>query len=143
MTALKNLNKDTVGTLATTDPLPAGLVLALPEIKAYVVKGQTIEDVAKVYSNVTADSLAQANGVAADPLLQIGQPLLLPADTWGTAPGIGTKNPGTACVQYAVPVVVFDRSWGTRRPQAGAGGTRHRVNGREDRGARGGLDDHR
>ncbi len=109
---LKDLNRDKVGTLAPGEPLPADLVLALPEINAYPVKGQTLEDIANVYSNVTPDSLAEANGVAPDALLQIGQPLQLPADTWGTAPGIGTKNPGTACVQYAVPAVVFDTIMG-------------------------------
>jgi len=108
-----------VGTVAIADPLPAGLVLALPDVVKVTAKGQSIEDVANTYSNVTADSLAGANGIPPDDVLEIGTPLKLPDDAWGTSPGLGTRNPGTACVQYAVPATVFDSIMGNAPAAAG------------------------
>ncbi|MEO6397360.1 MAG: LysM peptidoglycan-binding domain-containing protein, partial [Tepidiformaceae bacterium] len=88
--------------LQPADVVSPAVVLALPEVDQYAVKGDSLEAIAKTYSNVTADSLAKANGVDANSVLRIGQLLKLPADTWGSAPP-DAKNPGTACVQHAVP----------------------------------------
>lgn len=105
--ALVDLNKDMVGALAEEDQLPPDLELALPGIKEFVVKGQSLEELAAAYGNVTAGSLGEANGIAADAVVQIGQPLKLPDEAWGTAPA-DTKNDGTACVQYAVSTSMFE-----------------------------------
>ena len=116
---LKNLNSAQVSALAVADPLPPDLVLTLPDIKAYKVKGQSLDDIAKTLGNVTADSLGQANqGIPANAVVQVGQPLVMPADAWGSAPST-TLNPGTACVQYAVPAVVFDQVMGKAPAAAG------------------------
>ncbi|MBA4181213.1 MAG: hypothetical protein C0506_11545 [Anaerolinea sp.] len=88
------------------DPLDPAVVLALPKISAYVVKGESLADAAKTLSNVTAESLAAASKIAPEDVVPIGQTLQMPADAWGSAPP-DTKNPGTACVQHAVPNSVF------------------------------------
>lgn len=105
--ALVDLNKDMVGALAEEDQLPPDLTLVLPQIKEYVVKGQSLEEVAAGYGNVTAGSLGDANGLASDAVVQIGQTLKLPNEAWGTAPA-DTKNDGTGCVQYAVSTTMFE-----------------------------------
>jgi len=83
------------------------VVIALPDIEGYVVKGQSLEDAAAGYGNVTAASLAEANGIQENTVLAIGTQLHLPEDAFGTAPP-DAKNPGTACVQYAVPNSIFE-----------------------------------
>lgn len=88
--------------LQTSDSISPAVVLAMPQVDQYEVKGDSLEAVSKAYANVTKESLGKANGVAADAVLRIGQVLTLPADTWGSTPP-DTKNPGTACVQHAVP----------------------------------------
>jgi LysM repeat protein/plastocyanin/mono/diheme cytochrome c family protein len=89
-----------------SDPLSAEVVLKLPPVDKFQVKGQSLDDVAQAYSNVTADSLGQANSVPANVILLIGTKLNLPADSWGSTPA-NTLNNGTACVQHAVPNSVY------------------------------------
>ena len=96
----------TANKLQATDSISPAVVLAMPQVDQYEVKGDSLEAIAKTYSNVTKESLGKVNGVAADSVLRIGQLLKLPADTWGSAPP-DTKNPGTACVQHAVPDSAF------------------------------------
>jgi LysM repeat protein len=95
-------------------------ILKLPQIRAFEVLGDTLEDVASAYSNVTARSLAEANDVDEDAVLRVGTSLKLPEDAWGSAPA-GSPNDGTACVQYAVPASVFDQLSGkSETPEAPA-----------------------
>ena len=82
------------------------MVIKLPQVDEFQVTGQSLADVAKAYSNVTADSLGTANGVPANAILLIGTKLNLPPDAWGSAPP-DTLNNGTACVQHAVPNTVY------------------------------------
>ena len=96
----------TANKLQATDSISPAVVLAMPQVDQYEVKGDSLAAIAKTYSNVTKESLGKVNGVAADSVLRIGQLLKLPADTWGSAPP-DTKNPGTACVQHAVPDSAF------------------------------------
>jgi LysM repeat protein len=103
--------------LQPTDVIGPQVLLKLPKIDAYVVKGDSLETIAKVYSNVTAASLGEANGVPADAVLRIGQTLKLPEDAWGTAPP-DTKNAGTACVEHAVPASVYQSIIGAVTPTA-------------------------
>ena len=109
---LANANK-----LQPTDNISPAVVLVLPPVNEYDVKGDSLDAIAKTYSNVTADSLAKANGVQATSVLRIGQVLKLPADTWGSAPP-DAKNPGTACVQHAVPDSSFATLPGVGTPKA-------------------------
>lgn len=115
---LRRLNRDTVGDKSDTDALDADIVLQLPKVDRYVVKGQTLAEVAQGFGNVTAQSLAAANGID-DPntILAIGSQLRLPDDAYGTAPP-DSRNPGTACVRYAVPESVFQTLPGVGTPQA-------------------------
>lgn len=84
------------------------VVLNLPAgIDAYRVRGQTWDDVAAGYGNVTGASLAEANGLATNVSLRIGQSLSLPEDAYGSAPP-DTINRGTACVQFAVPNSIYE-----------------------------------
>lgn len=98
----------TANNIKATDPISPDVVLAFPKkVTAYVVKGQSLEDVSKGYGNVTADRLAQVNGLAAPTLvLAIGTSLALPPETFGATPPDSINN-GTACVQHAVPASVF------------------------------------
>jgi hypothetical protein len=89
--------------------------LEMPKINAYVVQGQSLDDVSQVYSNVTAESLAQANNIQPDAVLRVGAPLTLPEDAWGSAPPAAT-NPGAGCVQYAVPNSVYNQITGSVTP---------------------------
>ena len=89
-----------------TDPLSQSVVLKLPQVDKFTTVAQTLEEVAKGYSNVTAESLATANKVPANAQLHVGQNLALPADSWGSAPP-DTLNTGSACVQHAVPDSVY------------------------------------
>jgi LysM repeat protein/mono/diheme cytochrome c family protein len=93
------------------DPLKPDVVIQLPQIDAYTVQGQTLEEVAEGYGNVTADSLAAANeGVQPNSNLYIGTQLHLPDDAFGTA-APDAINPGTACVQYAIPQSVYENEF--------------------------------
>jgi plastocyanin len=56
---------------------------------------------------VTAASLGEANGVAGDAVLRVGETLHLPEDAWGSAPP-DTRNPGTACTQYTLSKSVYE-----------------------------------
>lgn len=105
--------------LQPTDTISTAVVLTMPQVDQYDVKGDSLEAIAKTYSNVTAETLAAANGVQANSVLRIGQVLKLPADTWGFTPP-DAKNPGTACVQNAVPDSSFAAlpGVGTPKPQA-------------------------
>lgn len=92
--------------LQPTEPIGPLVIINLPKVTAYVVQGQSLADVAKGYSSVTADSLAEANksknpDIKPNSILRIGTSLNLPADAWGSAPP-ETVNPGTACVEHAV-----------------------------------------
>jgi LysM repeat protein/mono/diheme cytochrome c family protein len=89
---------------STLDP---AVFSQLPQINAYVVQGQDLKAVAAGYGNVTAESLADKNGVKPTDTLAVGTTLKLPADAFGSAPPT-SKNPGTACVQYAVSKSVFE-----------------------------------
>jgi len=111
------LNRDTLAGKSETDPLDAELVLQLPKVQRYVVQGQSLADVAQGFGNVTAQSLAAANGIS-DPntVVAIGTQLKLPEDAYGTAPP-DSRNPGTACVKYAVPNSVFETLPGVGTPQ--------------------------
>jgi len=116
---IKSLN-DSVRNIGSADEIkvdPASpTVLKLPKIDAYVVQGQSLEDVAKGYGNATADDFAKANGAPdGKSLLRIGTTLKLPQDIWGEAPA-GSANPGTACLQYTVPQSVFEDVTGLSKP---------------------------
>lgn len=92
--------------LTQNDRLSPEVVLTMPKIDAYVVQGDSLADLAQGYGNVSADSIAAKNGIEANSILAVGTSLHLPDDAFGTAPG-DAKNPGTACVQYAVSNNVF------------------------------------
>ncbi|MEP7215334.1 MAG: LysM peptidoglycan-binding domain-containing protein, partial [Anaerolineaceae bacterium] len=92
--------------LQATDGISPAVVLAMPQVDQYDVKGDSLDAVAKTYSNVTKESLGKANGIAGDAVIRIGTLLTLPPDTWGSAPP-DAKNPGTACVQHAIPESSF------------------------------------
>ncbi|HSE46880.1 MAG TPA: LysM peptidoglycan-binding domain-containing protein [Gemmatimonadales bacterium] len=101
--------------LQPDDVISPQVQLEMPKINAYVVQGQSLDDISQVYSNVTAESLAQANNIQPDAVLRVGAPLKLPEDAWGSAPPAAT-NPGTGCVQYAVPNSVYDQITGSVTP---------------------------
>lgn len=103
--------------LKVTDPISPDVILKLPKVNQFTITGQTLDDVAKAYSNVTADSLGAANSVPANAVLRVGQTLKLPADAWGSAPATSI-NPGTACVQNAVPQSTFQTLPGVGTPVA-------------------------
>lgn len=95
--------------------------LKLPDGSEYTVKGQLLEDVAKQWAGTSAASFAEANGVPENAVIRIGNKLVLPHDVFGAVPG-DTKNPGTACVQNAVPQSVFQTLPGIGTPGAGGNG---------------------
>ncbi|HNM78738.1 MAG TPA: LysM peptidoglycan-binding domain-containing protein, partial [Tepidiformaceae bacterium] len=101
--------------LNATDPLQAVVVLQLPQINEYVVRGQNLEQIAEGYGNVTAQSLAAKNNIKATDILRVGTQLHLPDDAFGSkAPD--AKNPGTGCVQYAVSKSGFEGLTGSGAP---------------------------
>ncbi|MEO8540937.1 MAG: LysM peptidoglycan-binding domain-containing protein [bacterium] len=102
-----------------TETLSSAVILQLPQIDAYTVQGQTLAQVAAGYGNVTADSLATKNAIKATDTLRVGTGLKLPADAWGSAPP-DAKNPGTACVQYAISRSAFDTVVPNGTPAAAA-----------------------
>jgi LysM repeat protein/mono/diheme cytochrome c family protein len=85
------------------------VVVRLPKIDAYVVQGQSLEDIAKTFSNVTAASLAEAQDPPVEPetVFPVGAQLILPADAWGSTPP-DTINQGTACLQYTVQQSTYE-----------------------------------
>ncbi|WBL34735.1 LysM peptidoglycan-binding domain-containing protein [Tepidiforma flava] len=119
--SVANDHKTTVADLARANnadpatPLSQDVVIRLPNIDRYTVKGQNLEEVAAGFSNVTAATLAEANGIQANSILAIGTALKLPDSAWGTAPP-DAINPGTACVQYAIPNAVFETLPGLGTP---------------------------
>lgn len=96
-------------------PLSQDVIIRLPKIERYTVKGQTLEEVAAGFANVTAATLAEANGLAPNSIVAIGTTLKLPDSAWGTAPPDAINN-GTACVQYAIPQAVFETLPGLGTP---------------------------
>ncbi|MCX7668913.1 MAG: LysM peptidoglycan-binding domain-containing protein [Anaerolineae bacterium] len=114
-------HKTTVADLARANdadpatPLSQDVVIRLPKIDRYTVKGQSLEEVAAGFANVTAATLAEANGIQPNSILAIGTALKLPESAWGTAPP-DAINPGTACVQYAIPNAVFETLPGLGTP---------------------------
>ncbi len=98
--------------LAKLNNLPANtvvtpeVILQLPKVDKYLVAGQSFDDVAKTYGGVSADDFATANGRGVKDVLRIGTSLKLPPGLWGATPP-DAKNPGTACVEHALPESVF------------------------------------
>lgn len=118
--ALVAENRDALGSLEPEAEIPAEVTqLKLPKIDGYVVKGQSLADVALTLANTTAAMLAEANGLKSSDVVAIGTSLHIPQDSWGSAPP-DQKNNGTACVQWAVPQSVFDTlpGVGTATPAA-------------------------
>lgn len=105
--------------IAATDPITTQVVITLPKVDKYVLKGQSLDDLAKTFSNVTADELGTANNVPGDAVLRIGQALVLPSTAQGSAPP-DARNPGTACVEHALPDSVFKTLPGVGTPEASA-----------------------
>ncbi len=97
--ALASLNK-----LAADAHLSTAVIIGLPKVDKYVVAGQTLEDIAKTYSNVTAEELATAQNppAEANALYAIGTILRLPETARGTA-APDAINSGSACIEHAVP----------------------------------------
>jgi len=91
------------------------IILQLPPVDAYVLQGQSLDDLAETFSNVRASELAEANGIPSNAILRVGQQLRLPDSAWGSAAG-DALNPGTACVQHIVPTSVFEELSGTGEP---------------------------
>ena len=100
--ALRSLNELGAGEEVSTE-----VWIALPPINSYVVNGADLAEVASGYGNVTAATLGEANGVAAEAVLPIGKTLHFPADAWGAAPS-DEINPGTACVEHTVSSSAFN-----------------------------------
>ncbi len=99
---LRSLNELGAGEEVSTE-----VWIALPTINAYVVAGADLAQVASGFGNVTAASLGEANGLAADAVVPIGKSLHFPADAWGAAPS-DEINPGTACVEHTVSTSAFN-----------------------------------
>jgi LysM repeat protein/mono/diheme cytochrome c family protein len=109
---LRRLNNIEPGERVTAD-----VVLQLPPIRAYRVQGQSVADIAEDYANVSAQSLAEANQISPDAPIRVGSTLRLPEDAWGTAPPTAL-NPGTACVQFALPQAIYETLPGVGTPRA-------------------------
>jgi LysM repeat protein/plastocyanin len=83
------------------------VVLALPQVDSYRARGQTWDEAASAYGNVTGESLAEHNELDTTFSLRVGQQLGLPEEAYGSAPP-NSINQGTACVRYAVPASIYD-----------------------------------
>jgi LysM repeat protein len=107
--------------LDPADELSPTVVLELPKVDAYVAQGQSLEDVAGGFGNVTPERLAEVNELDAELVYPIGTTLVVPEEAYGSAPP-DAINPGTACIQHAVPQSVFAEIGGTAfeptRPEA-------------------------
>ena len=108
-------NPSLEGADVTADLAPADdegnvpeVVLNLPPINGYVTRGQSWNEVADAYGNVTGFSLAEANNSETNVSLRVSQGLSLPPDSYGGSPP-DTINTGTACIQYAVPNSIYDQ----------------------------------
>jgi len=115
-----NVSAEAVAELNEVGPeeiLGSEVVLRLPPVDGYEVRGQTLAEVAEDFSNVEPEELAAANDLEPDEAIRIGTALRLPESAWGTAPP-DTRNPGTACVQYAIPQAVFEQLPGVGEPAA-------------------------
>lgn len=90
-------------------PIRPEVVLALPEGASYIVQGQSLEDIRATLGGVTAADIGEAQEppVPADHVYAIGTQLVMPPDAYGSAPP-DARNPGTACVEHAVPASVFE-----------------------------------
>ncbi len=90
------------------------IVLALPKVDKYAVQGQDLTAIAKTLSGVTPTVLGKAQKPPVEPnfVYAIGTPLIMPPQSYGSAPP-DAKNPGTACVENAVPQSKFGELSGT------------------------------
>jgi plastocyanin/LysM repeat protein/mono/diheme cytochrome c family protein len=107
-------NPDMEGSAPGDDLAPADdegvipvVVLNLPAVEAYQVRGQSWEDVAEGYGNVTPEALAEHNELTVEDTLRVAQQLGLPPAAYGSAPP-DAINQGTACVQYTVPNSIYE-----------------------------------
>ncbi len=115
LAAVAEAHRLTADVLAGLNGLKAGdiitpnVALVLPKVEKLRVSGQSLDDISKTFSNVTALSLAEAQNPPsqANSVYAIGTQLILPHDAWGAAAPIA-KNPGTACVENAVPASAFE-----------------------------------
>jgi LysM repeat protein len=109
--------------LKAGDSISPSIVLKLPKIEKYNVKGQSLDDIGKTFSNVTALSLGEAQNpqAPANAIYAIGTQLVLPKDAWGSAPP-DTINNGSACVEHALPDAKLKEVLGTgaKAPEAPA-----------------------
>lgn len=112
VTALAQLNG-----VQPNESISPAIVIQLPKVDKYTIAGQSLDDIRKTFSNVTAKSLADAQtpAVPADHVYAIGSQLKLPADAWGSAPP-DTINNGTACLEHIVPQSVFQEIPGIGTP---------------------------
>jgi len=108
------VNPELQDTPATEDLAPADdegvvpvVVLTLPPVDSYRARGQTWDEAASAYGNVTGESLAEHNELDTTFSLRVGQQLGLPEEAYGSAPP-NSINQGTACVRYAVPASIYD-----------------------------------
>lgn len=123
LASVANSHAMTVADLAALNGLQPGdriapeVIIDLPKVDAYVVVGQSLADIAATLSNVTAASLAAAQDPPAEPntVYAIGTTLKMPEDAWGSAPP-DAINPGTACVQHAIPQAIFDSIFNPIQP---------------------------
>lgn len=111
LAAVAAAHKMSVNDLATLNattanaPISPSVIAQLPKVDTYVVNGQDLPAIAASFSNVTAASLAEAQGGDAkeNSIYAIGTQLVLPESAWGSAPPDAINN-GSACVDFAVPV---------------------------------------
>jgi len=91
----------------------AGMILVLPSIEAYEVRGQSVAEVAGAFGGLrdSVKAFADENGFDPGHVLRIGQTLKIPPEAWGATPS-GTPNNGKACIEHAVPSSVFDELTG-------------------------------
>ena len=114
--------------LKATDIITPNVALTLPKVDKFRVSGQSLADIAKTFSNVEAIDLAEAQNPPsqANSVYAIGTQLILPHDAWGAAAPTA-KNPGTACVEYAVPSGAFETLLGNTTAVVTAPATQSRT----------------
>ncbi|MFQ5352955.1 MAG: LysM peptidoglycan-binding domain-containing protein, partial [Candidatus Binatia bacterium] len=95
----------------------AGMVLQLPPIATYEVRGQSVAELAGAFGGLrdAVQAFADENGFDPNNVLRIGQTLKIPPDAWGVTPS-GTPNNGTACIEHAVPASVNADLTGASKP---------------------------
>lgn len=112
--------------LKAGDFISPAVVLAMPKVEKYLVKGQNLDDIAKTYSNVSAKSLAAAQTpkAEANSVYAVGSTLKLPDDAWGSSPPDAINN-GSACIENALPadkfVGLFGPAFTPTKPAAAVG----------------------